>query len=120
MARAGVARVAAYALALSALLASFGAGAMVVRHQFAAIPGMLCSQSHGATTPSPATPGDDDHTSCCVLCLSHGPALTGDVDAFMVAIGRRASSPLALPLAAPRLGMLARLPGGARAPPSRV
>jgi hypothetical protein len=116
--RAGVALVAAYALALQALLASFVVGAMVGRHEVAGITGVLCVASRSAH--GPAAPTQHDRADCCLLCMGVGPALSGPVVALIPVPGGEASTRLTPPLAAPRLGMLARLPGGARAPPSRV
>lgn len=118
MGRAAVALVAAYALALQALLASVVVGAMVVRHEVAGITGVLCVAS--ASMPGPAVPAQHDRADCCLLCAGVGPALSGPVAALVPALGGEASIRLTPPLAAPRLGMLARLPGGARAPPSRA
>jgi hypothetical protein len=91
---------------------------MLMRHQVAAITGVLCVA--GASAPVPAVPTKHDRADCCILCVGAGPALTGPIDALMVAIGSDVSARLAALPAAPRLGMLARLPGGARAPPSRA
>jgi len=116
--RAGVALVAAYALALQALLASFGVGAAMVRHQVAAIAGVICSSAANAVAPAPVAPMEHDRADCGILCTGPGPALTGQVAALLAGTDGKASSRLAAPLAATRLGMIARLPGGARAPPA--
>jgi hypothetical protein len=116
--RAGVALVAAYALALQALLASFGVGAAVVRHQLAGIAGAICTSN--ADRSAPAAPVDHDRTDCCILCSAPVPGSTGPICALVVAPDGGSSSRLMTPDGAPRLGMIAWLPGRARAPPSGV
>jgi len=114
--RAGVALVAAYALALQALLASFGVGAAVVRHQLAGI--AICTSS--ADRSAPAAPADHDRTACCILCSAPAPSPIGPIGVVAGVPDAGPSSRLMTPDGAPRLGMIAWLPAGARAPPSRV
>jgi|SRR5262245_56909719 len=117
MGRAGVALVAAYALALQALLASFGAGGAVVRHQLATIAGAICTSNPNGSTP--VAPTEHDRAACCILCSAPAPVSTGSIDA-LVGMADASSSRLIVPAGVPHLGMMAWLPGGARAPPSRV
>jgi len=115
--RAGVALVAAYALALQALLASFGVGVAVVRHQLAAIAGAICTSN--ADRSMPAAPVEHDRTDCCILCAAPAPGSTGSLEVRAV-VPAGGSSRLAARQNALNLGIIAWLPGGARAPPSRV
>ena len=116
--RAGVALVAAYALALQALLASFGVGAAVVRHQLAAIAGAICTSN--ADRSVPAAPAEHDRTDCCILCAAPAPGSTGSLEVLAVVPAGGSSARLIAQLGAFNLGIIAWLPGGARAPPSRV
>src|SRR5215510_9492421 len=113
--RAGVALVAAYALALQALLASFGVGGAVVGHQLATLAGAICTSSPDA----PVTPTEHDRAACCILCSAPAPASTGPIEAS-AEMTDVSSSRLIAPAGGPHLGMIAWLPGGARAPPARV
>jgi hypothetical protein len=113
--RAGVALVAAYALALQALLASFGVGGAVVRHQLATVAGAICTSNADA----PVAPTEHDRAACCILCSAPAPGSTGPLDA-LVRVADASSSRLIAPAGGPRLGMIAWLPGGARAPPAHV
>ena len=115
--RAGVALVAAYALALQALLASLGVGGVVVQHQLATIAGAVCTSNPDGSAP--VAPIEHDRAACCILCSAPAPASTGRIDA-LVGVADASSSRLIAPTGVPRLGMIAWLPGGARAPPSRV
>ena len=115
--RAGVALVAAYALALQALLASFGVGAALVRHQAVTIAGVICSGGSASSLPAPAAPLQHDSADCCVLCGAPAPALLDHVSALKLAIESLASR-LIVPLGVHHRGPMAWLPGGARAPPS--
>jgi hypothetical protein len=115
--RAGVALVAAYALALQALLASFGVGGAVVQHQLATIAGAICTSSPDGSAPG--VPTEHDRTACCILCSAPAPASTGPI-AALAGMADASSSQLIAPAGGPHLGMIAWLPGGARAPPSRV
>ena len=114
--RAGIALVAAYALALQALFASFGVGAALVRHQAAAIAGVICSGGGASSLPVPVAPGDHDSADCCILCGVPAPGLLDHVSALKLAI-EGLSSRLAAPLGVDHHGTTAWLPGGARAPP---
>jgi hypothetical protein len=113
--RAGVALVAAYALALQALLAAFGVGGAVVQHQLATIAGAICTSNPDGSAP--VAPTEHDRAACCILCSA--PGSTGPIDA-LVGVADALPSRLIAPADVPRLGMIAWLPGGARAPPSRV
>ena len=113
--RAGIALVAAYALALQALLASFGVGGVVVQHQLATIAGAICTSNPDA----PVGPTEHDRAACCILCSAPAPASTGPIEAF-AAMADASSSRLIAPVGVARLGMIAWLPGGARAPPAHV
>ena len=115
--RAGVALVAAYALALQALFASFGVGAALVRHQAATIAGVICTGGGASSLPAPAAPVEHDGADCCVLCGTPAPALLDHVSALRLAI-EGLPSRLVAPLGVHRHGTMAWLPGGARAPPS--
>jgi hypothetical protein len=115
--RAGVALIAAYALALHALFASLGVGAALVRHQATTIAGVICSGGGVASVPAPAAPLDHDGADCCILCGGPAPALVDHVSALKLATGDL-SSRLLTPLAVHRRRMMAWLPGGARAPPT--
>jgi len=114
--RAGIALVAAYALALQALFASFGVGAALVRHQAAAIAGVTCSGGGASSLPVPVAPVHPDSADCCILCGAPAPGLLDHVTALKLAIARL-SSRLAAPLGVDHYGTAAWLPGGARAPP---
>jgi hypothetical protein len=116
--RAGVALVAAYALALQALFASFGAGAALVRQQAAAIAGVTCSG--GATSsslPAPSAPVEHDSADCCIPCGAPALALVDHVVALKLAAQGFLSRLLA-PFGADHYWTMAWLPGGARAPPT--
>ena len=115
--RAGIALVAAYALALQALFASFGVGAALVRHQAAAIAGVICSGGGASSLPVPVAPVDHDTADCCILCGAPAPGLLDHASALKLAT-QRVSSRLLAPLGAHHHGTMARLPGGARAPPT--
>jgi hypothetical protein len=115
--RAGIALVAAYALALQALLASFGVGGAVAHHQLATVAAAVCTSN--ADGSAPAAPTEHDRAACCILCSAPAPSSTGPFEA-LVAVANASSSRLIAPADVPRLGMIAWLPGGARAPPSRV
>jgi hypothetical protein len=115
--RAGVALVAAYALALQALFASLGAGAALVHQQAATIAGVICSGSGVASLPAPGAPMEHDSADCCILCGTPAPVLVDHVSALMLAI-EGLSSRLAAPLGADHHATIAWLPGGARAPPT--
>src|SRR5947199_8451481 len=115
--RAGVALVAAYALALQALLASFGVGGVVVRHQLATIADAICTSN--ADGSAPVAPTEHDRAACCILCSAPAPGSTDSIDAT-VRVADASSSRLIAPAGVPHLGMIAWLPGGARAPPSRL
>ena len=114
--RTGIALVAAYALALQALFASFGVAAALVRHQAAAIAGVICSGGGNSSLPVPVAPVDHDMADCCILCGAPAPGLLDDASALKLAI-QRLSSRLLAPLGAHHYGTTAWLPGGARAPP---
>jgi hypothetical protein len=116
--RAGAALVAAYALALQALLASFGVGGAIVRHQLAAIAGTICTSNPDGSAP--VTPAEHDRADCCILCGAPGSGSIAQTDAVAGVPDEGSSSRLAGPDRALRLGMIARLPGGPRAPPSHV
>jgi hypothetical protein len=113
--RAGIALVAAYALALQALFASFGFGAALVRNQAAAIAGVICSG--GGASSLPVAPVDHDSADCCIVCEVPAPGLLDHVSALKLAT-QRFSSRLLAPLGAHHHGTMALLPGGARAPPT--
>jgi hypothetical protein len=114
--RAGIALVAAYALALQALFASFGIGAALVRHQAAAIAGVICSGGGASSLPVPLAPVDHDSADCCILCGAPAPGLLDHVTTLKLAIAGL-SSRLAAPLGVDQYRTTAWLPGGARAPP---
>ncbi len=114
--RAGVALVAAYALALQALFASFGIGAALVRHQAATIAGVICTGGGASSLPAPVAPVEHDGADCCVLCGTPAPALLDHVSALRLAIEGLPSRLVAL-LGVHRHGTMAWLPVGARAPP---
>jgi hypothetical protein len=113
---AGIALVAAYALALQALFASLGVGAPLMRHQAAVIAGVICSGGGTSALPVPAAPVDHDSAECCILCGAPAPALVDHVTALKLAI-EGLSSRLAAPLGVDHYGTTGWLPGGARAPP---
>jgi hypothetical protein len=115
--RAEVALVAAYALALQALLASFGFGAALVRHQAATIAGVICTGGGASSLPAPAAPVEHESADCCVLCGTPAPVLLEHVSALRLAI-EGLPSRLVAPLDVHRHGTMAWLPGAARAPPS--
>jgi hypothetical protein len=115
--KAGIALVAAYALALQALLASFGVGATLVRHQAAAIAGVICSGGGVSSLPVPVAPVDHDTADCCIVCGAPTPGLLDHVSALNLATQHISSRWLA-PLGAHHHGTAAWLPGGARAPPT--
>jgi hypothetical protein len=114
--RAGVALVAAYALALQALFASFGVGAALVRHHAVTIAGVICSGGGASSLPAPLAPVDHDSADCCILCGAPAPGLLDHGSALKLAI-KGLSSRLAAPLGADHHATMAWLPGGARAPP---
>jgi hypothetical protein len=114
--RAGVALVAAYALALQVLLASFGVGAALVRHQAATIAGVICSGGGPSSVPAPVAPVDHQSADCCILCGGPTPALLDRASALKVAM-EGVSSRWMAPVGLPHQRMMAWLPGGARAPP---
>jgi hypothetical protein len=116
--KAGVALVAAYALALQALLASFGVGAAVVRHQLAGMAGAICTSN--ADRSAPAAPVDHDRTDCCILCSAPVPGSTAPISMLVVAPNGGSSSRLIARPSVLNLAIIAWLPGGARAPPFRV
>jgi hypothetical protein len=113
--RAGVALIAAYALALQALLASFGVGAALVRHQAATIAGVICSGGGASSLPVPIAPPDHDSADCCILCGAPAPALLDHVSTLKL---EDLSSRLLAPLGVRHHETRAWLPGRARAPPS--
>jgi|SRR5262245_6427445 len=115
--RAGVALVAAYALALQALFASFGVGAALTRQQAATIAGVICSGGGVASLPAPAAPADHDSADCCILCGTPASAVVNHDSALRPAAAGLSSS-LATPARLHRHGTMAWLPGGARAPPT--
>jgi hypothetical protein len=115
--RAGVALIAAYALALQALLASFGVGAALVRHQAATIAGVICSGGGAASLPVPIAPPEHDSADCCILCGAPAPALLDHVSALKLA-AEGLSSRLLAPLGVRHHETTAWLPGRARAPPT--
>ena len=114
--RAGIALVAAYALALQALFASFGVGTGLVQHQAAAIAGMICSGGGAASLPLPLAPVDHDSADCCILCEAPAPGLLDHVRPLKLA-AQRFSSRLLAPPGAHHHGTTTSLPGAARAPP---
>jgi hypothetical protein len=115
--RAGVALIAAYALALQALFASLGVGGALVRHQVATIAGVICSGGGVASLPAPDAPLEHDTADCCILCGAPAPALVEHVSALrLTTVGL--SSRVVAPLVVHRRGTMAWLPGGARAPPT--
>jgi hypothetical protein len=114
--RAGVALIAAYALALQALFASFGVGATLLRHQAATIAGVICSGGAASSLPAPVAPADHDSADCCILCGAPAPALLDHGSALTLA-AEGLSSRLVAPLGVRHHGTMAWLPGGARAPP---
>jgi DUF2946 family protein len=115
--RAAIALIAAYALALQALLASFGVGAALVGQQAAMIAGVICSGGGASSVPVPTAPPDHDNADCCILCGSPAPALLDHVSALKLA-AEGLSSPLLAPLGVPYHETMAWLPGRARAPPT--
>jgi hypothetical protein len=115
--RAGVALIAAYALALQALLASFGIGAALVRHQAATIAGVICSGGGVSSLPVPIPPPDHDSADCCILCSAPAPALVDHVSALEL-VAEGLSSRLLAPLGMRHHETMAWLPGRARAPPT--
>ncbi len=115
--RAGVALVAAYALALQALLASFGVGAALVRDQAATIAGVICSGGVASSLPVPVAPLEHDSSDCCILCGAPAPALLDHVSALKLAV-EGLSSRLLAPLGVHHHDTMAWLPGRARAPPT--
>jgi hypothetical protein len=115
--RAGVALIAAYALALQALLASFGISAALVRHQAATIAGVICSGGGTSSLPVPVAPLEHDSADCCILCGAPASALLNHVSALKLATEGLSSRLMAL-LGDRRHGTMPWLPGGARAPPS--
>jgi hypothetical protein len=115
--RAGVALIAAYALALQALLVSFGVGAALVRDQAATIAGVICSGGVASSLPVPVAPLEHDSADCCILCGAPAPALLDHVRALKLAI-EGLSSRLLAPLGVRHHETMAWLPGGARAPPT--
>ena len=116
--RAGVALIAAYALVLQALLASFGVGAAVIRDELTAIAGTICTAN--ADGSAPMMPAEHGCADCCLLCAAAGPGSIGRVNVLAGLPDDGSSSQLAAPDGAPSLGMIAWLPGGARAPPART
>jgi hypothetical protein len=115
--RAGVALVAAYALALQALLAGFGVGAALVRDQAATIAGVICSDGVASSLPVPVAPLEHDSSDCCILCGAPAPALLDHVSALKLA-AEGLSSRLLAPLGVHHHDTMAWLPGRARAPPT--
>jgi hypothetical protein len=115
--RAGVALIAAYALALQVLLASIGAGAVLVRHQAATIAGVICSGGGASSLPVPVAPLHHDSADCCILCGAPAPALLDPVSALKLA-AESLSSGLLAPLGVRHHETMAWLPGRARAPPT--
>jgi hypothetical protein len=113
--RAGVALVAAYALALQSLFASLGVGA-ALHHQAATIAGVICSGGGASSLPAPVAPLDHDSADCCILCGAPAPTLVDHISALTLAI-EGLSSRLLMPLDVLHFGTMAWLPGGARAPP---
>src|SRR5262249_11625745 len=116
--RAGVALVAAYALALQAVLASFGVGATVIRDELTAIAGTICTAN--ADGSAPATPAEHERADCCILCSVPGPGSIGRIGVLAGMPDDGSSCQLAAPDGAPGLGTTAWLPGGARAPPAHA
>jgi hypothetical protein len=116
--RAGVALIATYALALQALLASFGVGATVIRDELTAIAGTICTAN--ADGSAPIMPAEHDRADCCILCAAPGPGSVGRIDVLAGVPDDGSSSQLAAPDSAPCLGMTVWLPGGARAPPAHA
>jgi hypothetical protein len=114
---AGVALVAAYALALQALLASFGVGMALVRHQAAAIAGVICSGGGASSLPAPVAPPDHDSAGCCILCGAPAPAVVDHGSTLRLAT-EGLSSRLVAPIGVRHHRTMPWLPGGARAPPS--
>jgi hypothetical protein len=115
--RAGVALVAAYALALQALFASFGVGAALVRHQAATVAGVICSGGGASSLPAPVAPLDHESADCCILCGAPAPALVDHVGELRLAT-EGLSTRVVAPLGVRHHGTMAWLPGGARAPPT--
>jgi hypothetical protein len=115
--RAGVALIAAYALALQALLASFGVGTALVRDQAATIAGVICSGGVASSLPVPVAPLEHDSADCCILCGAPAPALLDHASALKLAI-EGLSSRLLAPLGARHHDTMAWLPSRARAPPA--
>jgi hypothetical protein len=115
--RAGVALIAAYVLALQALLASFGVGTALVRHQAATIAGVICSGGGATSLPVPIAPLEHDSADCCILCGAPAPALVDHVGALKLAI-EGLSSRLLAPFGVRHHEAMASLPGRARAPPT--
>jgi hypothetical protein len=116
--RAGVALIAAYALALQALLASFGAGVTVIRDELAAIAGTICTAN--ADGSAPIMPAEHDRADCCILCAAPGAGSTGHIDVFAGLPDYGLWVRLAAIGGVQLHGTIAWLPGGARAPPWRV
>ena len=114
--RAGVALVAAYALALQAVLASFGVGAALVRDQAATIAGVICSGGVASSLPVPVAPLEHDSSDCCILCGAPAPALLDHVSALKLA-AEGLSTCLLAPFGVHHQKAIAWLPGRARAPP---
>jgi hypothetical protein len=114
--RAGVALIAAYALALQALFASFGVGAALVRYQAASIAGVVCTGGGASSLPAPLAPVEHDGADCCVLCGTPALALIDHISALTPAI-EGLPSRLVAPLGMDRHTARAWLPVGARAPP---
>jgi hypothetical protein len=108
--RAGVALIAAYALALQALFASFGVGATLLRHQAATIAGVICSGGAASSLPAPVAPADHDSADCCILCGAPAPALLDHGSALTLA-AEGLSSRLVAPLGVLHHGTMACLPG---------
>jgi hypothetical protein len=108
--------IAAYALALQALFASFGVGASLVHHQATTIAGVICSGGGASSLPVPLAPLDHHRADCCILCGAPAPALLDHLSALKVAT-KGLSSRVMAPLGLHRHGTMAWLPGGARAPP---
>lgn len=115
--RAWVALVAAYALALQALFASFGVGAALVRHQAATVAGVICSGGGASSLPAPVAPLDHESADCCILCGAPAPALVDHVGELRLAT-EGLSTRVVAPLGVRHHGTMAWLPGGARAPPT--
>jgi hypothetical protein len=115
--QAGLALIAAYALALQALLTSFGVGAALVRHQAATIAGVICSGGGASSLPVPIDPPDHDSADCCILCGAPAPTLLDHVSTLKLA-AEDLSSRLLAPLGMRHHETMAWLPSRARAPPA--